>query len=378
MNPAFTTLAVVVGCLVLASAVWAAVGGRRRAPGALADVAIRAAAGLTTLALMCIAGAISYQHLLTLALQHGQHGWLGHAFPLSVDGVEIVASLRLLADQRIHVRSGWQPWTALAAGTAFSLFANVATAGPTLLDRVIAGWPALAFLAAAKLLAGMLDRHTTTDIAFNATSPPADAAPASAAPAHTGRPPAATPAVPDTDRTTAGGPVPEPNAAADHAEASDQPAHETVEDAGESTAPAAAPTRAVEQLPVDLMRRIPIHQDGYGRWQAQWADLQGDDVNVDEVAVRHRVGRRHLTWVRAAGQAGWLDHPDPPAWRMAALAAGTMTPGVNNQPHNDQPHNGQPYSGGPGGPGHASDPGAPDPDPSSGPQPNPRPVPAGR
>jgi hypothetical protein len=68
MNPALTTVAVAIGCLVLASAVWAAAGGRRRAPGALADVAIRAAAGLTTLALMGIAGAISYQHLLTLAL----------------------------------------------------------------------------------------------------------------------------------------------------------------------------------------------------------------------------------------------------------------------------------------------------------------------
>jgi hypothetical protein len=36
-------------------------------PGALADTAIRVAAGLTTLGLMGIAGAISYQHLLTLA-----------------------------------------------------------------------------------------------------------------------------------------------------------------------------------------------------------------------------------------------------------------------------------------------------------------------
>jgi hypothetical protein len=312
--------------------------------------------------------------LRIIALEHGQHGWLGHAFPLSVDGVEIVASLRLLADQRIHVRSGWQPWTALAAGTVFSLFANVATAGPTLLDRVIAGWPALAFLAAAKLLAGMLDRHTATDTVFD-TAAQEDAAPAPAGPPHTGRPPAAAPAVPDTDRTTAGSPAPEPNAPAHHAEASDQPAHETAEDTVEGKAPPAAPTRAVEQLPVDLMRRIPIHQDGYRRWQAQWADLQGDDVNVDEVAVRHGVGRRHLTWVRAAGQAGWLDHPDPPAWRMAVLAVATTTPGYNDQPHHDQPHNGQPY---PDDPGDASDPVAPDRDPSPDPHPNPRPVPAGR
>jgi hypothetical protein len=41
---------------------------RHRAPGALVDAAILVTAGLTTLGLMGIAGAISYQHLLTLAV----------------------------------------------------------------------------------------------------------------------------------------------------------------------------------------------------------------------------------------------------------------------------------------------------------------------
>src|SRR5205823_6622829 len=178
------------------------------------------------------------------------------AFPLSVDGVEIVASLRLLADQRIHVSSGWWPWAALVVGTGFSVFANVATAGPGLLDRVIAGWPAAAFLAAVKLLSGMLNR------------------------------------------------------------------------------------------PAALMRRIPIQPERYRRWQDQWADLQATDLSLDEVAARHGVGRRHLTWVRAAGQAGWLDHPDPPAWRLAALGAHPAGD-PNTAMQNDQPHNGQPYPGGP-------------------------------
>src|SRR5437667_9091812 len=149
------TAAVIVLGLVLALATRAAAGGRDRAPGALVDAAILVAAGLTTLGLMGIAGAISYQHLLTLALEHGQHGWLGHAFPLSVDGVEIVASLRLLADQRIHVPSGWWPWAALVVGTGFSVFSNLPTTGPGLLHRVLAGRLAAAFLAAAKLLLGL-------------------------------------------------------------------------------------------------------------------------------------------------------------------------------------------------------------------------------
>ncbi|HUD39118.1 MAG TPA: DUF2637 domain-containing protein [Streptosporangiaceae bacterium] len=60
-----------------------------------------------------IAGAISYSHMRQLAQDHGQAGWHAHAFPLSVD-----------------------------------LAANVATAGPGMVSRVIAGWPALALLIA--------------------------------------------------------------------------------------------------------------------------------------------------------------------------------------------------------------------------------------
>src|ERR1022692_4980680 len=47
---------------------------------------------------------------------------------------------------------------ALVVGTAGSLAANVVTAGPATISRLIAGWPALAVLIAVKLLSGMLDR----------------------------------------------------------------------------------------------------------------------------------------------------------------------------------------------------------------------------
>jgi hypothetical protein len=118
----------------------------------------RAAAG-TVAALAGLAATISYSHMRQLAAEHGQAGWHAHAFPLSVDGVEIVASLVLLADRRAGRRSGWLSWTALAVGTAGSLAANVATAGPGVVSRLIAGWPALALLIAVKLLSSMLDRH---------------------------------------------------------------------------------------------------------------------------------------------------------------------------------------------------------------------------
>jgi Protein of unknown function (DUF2637) len=87
-----------------------------------------------------------------LAAAHGETGWQAHTFPLSVDGIEIVASLVLLADRRTGRSPGWLPWAALAAGTTASLAANVAAAGADLVGRVVAGWPAFALLVAVKLL----------------------------------------------------------------------------------------------------------------------------------------------------------------------------------------------------------------------------------
>src|SRR5260370_30147840 len=108
-----------------------------------------------------------------LAQNHGQSGWHAHAFPWSVDGIETLASLVLLADRRAGRLSGWLPWAALVIGTAGSLTANVATAGPDLIGRIIAGWPALALLIAVKLLSGMLSEHPTSALAADPSDPAA-------------------------------------------------------------------------------------------------------------------------------------------------------------------------------------------------------------
>jgi hypothetical protein len=127
------------------------------------DTAIRAAAGVTVAALAGIAGAISYSHMEGLAAAHGEHGWRGHAFPLSVDGIEVVASLVLLADRRAGRRSGWLPWAALVAGTGASFAANIAVGGSDWIGRAVSGWPAFALLTAVKLLFGLLEHPATTD-----------------------------------------------------------------------------------------------------------------------------------------------------------------------------------------------------------------------
>jgi hypothetical protein len=94
----------------------------RPAPaGERAEKWISRAATATVAGLAGIAGAISHSHMRLLVAAHGDAGWHAHAFPLSVDGVEIVASLVLLADRRAGRRSGWLPWAALAISTGASL-----------------------------------------------------------------------------------------------------------------------------------------------------------------------------------------------------------------------------------------------------------------
>ena len=98
-----------------------------------------------------------------LAVAHGEAGWQAHTFPLSVDGIEIVASLVLLADRRAGRRWGWLPWAALVAGTTASLAANVAAADADVIGRVVAGGPAFALLVAVKLCSRLLGPRSGGD-----------------------------------------------------------------------------------------------------------------------------------------------------------------------------------------------------------------------
>ena len=125
-----------------------------------ADTTIRAAAGVTVIGLAGIAGAISYSHMTELAHLHGEIGWRAHMLPLSVDGLEIVASLVLLADKRAPRRSGRLPWVALIAGSGASFAANIAVGGSDWIGRAVSGWPAFALLMAVKLLFGLLEHPT--------------------------------------------------------------------------------------------------------------------------------------------------------------------------------------------------------------------------
>lgn len=118
--------------------------------------------GLFVAALAIVAGAISFAHMVELSQRHDQTGWKAYAFPISVDGLEIVASLYLVAQRRAGRPTGWIPWVALVVGTLASLAANVAVGGHDVIGKALAGWPALSMLAAVKLLFGMFD-HVEVD-----------------------------------------------------------------------------------------------------------------------------------------------------------------------------------------------------------------------
>lgn len=112
--------------------------------------------------LAIVAGAISFAHMRELATHHDQLGWKSFAFPISVDGLEIVASLYVVVHRRAGRSPGWIPWIALIVGTLASLAANVAVGGADPIGKALAGWPAVSMLVSVKLLFSMID-HNAVD-----------------------------------------------------------------------------------------------------------------------------------------------------------------------------------------------------------------------
>jgi hypothetical protein len=163
--------------------------------------------GVFVAGLAVVAGAISFAHMVELASRHDQTGWKAYAFPISVDGLEIVASLYLVAQRRAGRSTGAIPWVALVVGTLASLAANVAVGGHDLIGKALAGWPALSMLVSVKLLFSMFDHvegdlRTVRDDQRTAVDRPAVPEPAPGGSASFGTVPAG--AADDTARSATG------------------------------------------------------------------------------------------------------------------------------------------------------------------------------
>ncbi|HMG43928.1 MAG TPA: DUF2637 domain-containing protein [Acidimicrobiales bacterium] len=109
---------------------------------------------LATVAVVLVAGvaaATSYEHQHELLLMVGETGWRARLLPLSVDGLMVAASLCLLV-RRNTGKPARLAWLGLVLGGVVSVAANIATAEPTIVGRLVAAWPPIAFALAYELL----------------------------------------------------------------------------------------------------------------------------------------------------------------------------------------------------------------------------------
>jgi hypothetical protein len=109
-----------------------------------------------TVLVAAVAGYASYQHQHEFAVRGGADATSAALWPLSVDGLLVLASVGLLSpDRRPPGRSRWALWAAFLLGIAVSLAANVAVAPAFAWAPVlVAGWPPVSLLLAVELLTG--------------------------------------------------------------------------------------------------------------------------------------------------------------------------------------------------------------------------------
>lgn len=117
---------------------------------------IRRTTAVSVALLAAIAAVVSYQHMHTLVLSHGETRWAAVLIPFSVDGMVVASSMSILMASRLGRRGEWLPWALLIVGSLASLAANVLVAEPSVVGRVIAAWPSFAFVGAYHMLQGQL------------------------------------------------------------------------------------------------------------------------------------------------------------------------------------------------------------------------------
>ncbi|MGN9845163.1 DUF2637 domain-containing protein [Nonomuraea sp. H19] len=122
----------------------------------LSDRWIRGTTTAAVVVLAAIAAVVSFRHMRELALAHGEDELAAALIPLAVDGTIVAASMSLLRASRYGARGGLLAWSLLIVSSLASLGANVAVAEPTVIARLIAGWPGLALIGAYEMLMGQI------------------------------------------------------------------------------------------------------------------------------------------------------------------------------------------------------------------------------
>lgn len=116
-----------------------------------------------------IAGYASYWHQVHVASMAGERGELPYVLPLSVDGLLVVASVAMVDARTEGRKPSWKTKLGFAIGIAASVGANVMSAQPTVLGRVVAAWPAVALLLVVEILSSRGRKLKDTDTPERAT-----------------------------------------------------------------------------------------------------------------------------------------------------------------------------------------------------------------
>jgi hypothetical protein len=107
-----------------------------------------------TLVVAGVAAYASYQHQRGYAREGGSDPTGAALWPLSVDGLLVLATVGVLKAERLSRRGRIAVWLSFSLGIAVSLAANIAAAPELTWQPVlVAGWPPVALLLAVELLA---------------------------------------------------------------------------------------------------------------------------------------------------------------------------------------------------------------------------------
>jgi Protein of unknown function (DUF2637) len=94
---------------------------------------------------------VSFTHVVHVAQDHGQGGWVANAIAASVE-LMALASVAELRRRKSRGESVWIAVAVLLLGVSMSLASNLETAAAGVWGKLMAAWPAVAFLAVAALV----------------------------------------------------------------------------------------------------------------------------------------------------------------------------------------------------------------------------------
>ena len=113
-----------------------------------------------------VAAAVSYVHVVALAMRYGQPELAAYLLPVSVDGLVATSSLVMLRAARTGVTAPWLARAGLFLAVAATVACNVGYGLPHgVPGALLSGWPAVAFVVAAETAITMTRRKAPETVA---------------------------------------------------------------------------------------------------------------------------------------------------------------------------------------------------------------------